>query len=147
MQGLGALKAGVRGVQGAPGRRRDHTRPTLGDGLWCPLLAIVRIASRQARRGRAPATCPCTPRAGEDPPGFQGLCLVGDHRTLGHRGWLWLSGWEMVVVGGWPLLGWASEALMTHSSVGPCWATSVGLSPAGSRAAGGVWCLLGNIKT
>ena len=34
MQGLGALKAGVRGVQGAPGRRRDHTRPTLGDGLW-----------------------------------------------------------------------------------------------------------------
>nr|XP_014333519.1 PREDICTED: transaldolase [Bos mutus] len=47
MQGLGALKAGVRGVQGVPGRRRAHTRPTLGDGLWCPLLAIVRIANRQ----------------------------------------------------------------------------------------------------
>ena len=92
-----------------------------------------------------PAPAPLKP--GEDPLGFQGLCLVGNHRTLGHRGWLCLSGWEMVVVGGCSLPGWASEALMTHSSVGPCWATSVGLSPAGSRAAGGVWCLLGNIKT
>ena len=72
MQGLRALKAGVRGAHRAPGRRRDHTRPTLGDGLWCPLLAIVRIANRQARRGRAPATCPCTPKAGGGPPGVPG---------------------------------------------------------------------------
>lgn len=103
--------------QGSGAHRRlggwpDHSRPTLGAGLWLPLLAALRIASRQTRREHAaPATWPCTPKAGEDPPGFQGLCLVGDHRSLGHRGWLCLSGWEMAVVGGCPLLGWASEAL------------------------------------
>lgn len=61
--------------QGSGARRRlggwpDHSRPTLGAGLWLPLLAALRIASRQTRREHAaPATWPCTPKAGEDPRG------------------------------------------------------------------------------
>lgn len=64
--------------QGSGAHRRlggwpDHSRPTLGAGLWLPLLAALRIASRQTRREHAaPATWPCTPKAGEDPPGVPG---------------------------------------------------------------------------